>query len=349
MYTTINRIRFIHIFQCFFQVLGAVVLVTWLNPWSLMPAAISAIALLCIRRQYAQCSRDLKRLEGVTRSPFYSYLTSTIYGLKSIRSYCAEKTCSAEFSSYLDNNTRTEYLFITTNRWAAVRFDWITLFFLCFVTVLAIFLRVLGRQFSPADIALTLSYSLYLIDLLQWTIRFVCNDIGYGMDAIYAYFRQSVEVETKMTSVERILEYCQVAQEPSIQSNIRNRPPLNWPSQGRIVYNNVSMSYFNDPQMPYALSQISLSIEPGEKIGIVGRTGAGKTSFIQALFRMGNLVHGRILIDNIDIATVDYGDVRRNISIIPQDPFLFTGTLRSNLDQFGYYSDAEIWNALEQV
>ncbi|CAF4412331.1 unnamed protein product [Rotaria sp. Silwood2] len=111
-----------------------------------------------------------------------------------------------------------------------------------------------------------------------------------------------------MTSVERILEYCSLEQEPSNQLSFKYRSPANWPSQGRII----------------------------------GRTGAGKSSFIQILFRMGTLVDGHIIINNIDIVTIELDDIRRRISIIPQDPVLFTGTMRSNLDPFGLYSDAEI-------
>ena len=152
-----------------------------------------------------------------------------------------------------------------------------------------------------------------------------------------------------MTAVERVLEYCALDQEPPAQVPPDRRPPPNWPSQGHLRFTNVCMSHSKDPQAPLALSHISLSIAPGEKIGIVGRTGAGKSSFIQTLFRMGTLVDGHIHIDDIDIATLGLDDVRRRISIIPQDPVLFTGTMRSNLDQFGDYSDAEIWLALEQV
>jgi ATP-binding cassette subfamily C (CFTR/MRP) protein 4 len=157
--------------QCVFQVLGVIALVSWLNPWSFIPAAIAIIGILYILHRYARCSRDLKRLEGITRSPIYSYLTSTSHGLKVIRSYHAEKICSSEFFSYLDDNTRANYLFGTTNRWAALRFDLITLFFITVATLLAITVRVFGRQFSAADIALTLAYSLNLMSLLQWTVR----------------------------------------------------------------------------------------------------------------------------------------------------------------------------------
>ena len=127
--------------------------------------------MLSIRHRFARCSRDLKRLESITRSPVYSYLSSTIHGLKVIRSYHAETMCSNEFFAHLDDNTRASYLFLTTNRWVAVRFDWITLFFIAIVTALALIVRIMGRQFSTADIALTLSYSLNLMGFLQWTIR----------------------------------------------------------------------------------------------------------------------------------------------------------------------------------
>ena len=127
------------------------------------------------------------------------------------------------------------------------------------------------------------------------------------------YFRQSVEVETQMTSVERILEYSSLEQEPPHQLPNKYQPPINWPSQGRIIFQNVSMSHSNHSSSLLVLHNISLIIEPTDKIGIVGRTGAGKSSFI------------------------------------PQDPVLFTGTMRNNLDQFSHYSDTKIWNALEQV
>lgn len=134
---------------------------------------IAVIALLLIRHRFAQCSRDLNRLESTTRGPIYSYLTSTIRGLQVIRSYHAETICQTEFFDHLDNNTRAKYLFMVTNRWAGLRFDWITILFIAIVIPMALIMRIIGRQFSAADIALTLSYSLNLTGLLQKTIRFV--------------------------------------------------------------------------------------------------------------------------------------------------------------------------------
>ena len=149
-----------------------------------------------------------------------------------------------------------------------------------------------------------------------------------------------------MTAVERVLEYCSLDQEPIPP---KNRPPANWPTEGKIVFKNVSMSHLNQEDTGLVLRNITLKIEGGEKIGIVGRTGAGKSSLIQILFRMGILVNGQIEIDDIDIETIGLDDLRSRISIIPQDPILFTGTIRNNLDPFNFYSDQQIWNALEEV
>ncbi|CAF2965891.1 unnamed protein product [Rotaria sp. Silwood2] len=318
-------------FDCVFAVLGTVMLVCILNPWSFIPAGIGLCSMLIIRHRFAQCSRDLKRLDGTTRSPIYSHLTSTINGLKVIRSYHVEQMCSNEFLHHIDNHTRVHYLILTTNRWAAIRFNWISFIFLALVTFLALIIRIYKQEFSTADIALTLSYCLNLMGLFQWTVR------------------MTVYIETDMTAVERVLEYCSLDQEPPAQVSVKNRPPSNWPSHGCIVFENVSMSYSNDEDASFALHNISLTIKGGEKVGIIGRTGAGKSSFIQILFRMGILIDGQIRIDDINIENIGLDDVRSRISIIPQDPVLFSGTIRSNLDPFNNYSDDDIWNALEQV
>lgn len=156
-------------------------------------------------------------------------------------------------------------------------------------------------------------------------------------------------IETQMTAVERVLDYCSLDQEPPAQLPHNLQPPRSWPNHGQIVFDNVSMQHSMDTNSPLSLRHISMTINAGEKIGIVGRTGAGKSSLIQTLFRMGTLVHGQIKIDDIDVASIGLDDVRSRISIIPQEPVLFTGTMRDNLDPFNDYSDSDIWYALEQV
>ncbi|CAF4229206.1 unnamed protein product, partial [Adineta steineri] len=308
-----------------------VILIGLLNPWAFIPAFIGIIGMLIVRYRFARCFRDLRRITEITRSPLYSYLSSTIHGLKVIRSYHAEQMCSQQFLSYLDQNIRAYYLTSVVERWSAIRFDWISFIFLGLVTLCSMLVRIYKQELSTADIALTLSYSLNLMGLFQWTIS------------------QSVRVETHMTAVERILEYCSLEQEPTVQLSLNNQLSNNWPSHGQIVFRNVSMSYSNDDKTSHVLHNITLTIKSEEKIGIVGRTGAGKSSLIQILFRMGILVNGQIEIDNIDISTVALDDLRSRISIIPQDPVLFTGTIRNNLDQFNNYTDQQIWNALDQV
>ena len=150
---------------------GSVVLVGIINPWSFIPAVIGMIGMLFIRYRFARCFRDLKRLEGVTRSPMYSHLSSTIHGLKVIRSYHAEAMSSKQFLSHLNDYIRSYFLSFTTERWVAVRLDAMTVAFLGLVTILAMLARIYYQSFSAADIALTLSYCLNLMGLFQWTIR----------------------------------------------------------------------------------------------------------------------------------------------------------------------------------
>lgn len=152
-----------------------------------------------------------------------------------------------------------------------------------------------------------------------------------------------------MTAPERILEYRSLDQESLTTMSSKKSPPENWPSQGQIVLHDVSINHSVKDEAKYALRRISLTINPSEKIGIVGRTGAGKSTLLQTLFRMVPLKEGHIEIDGIDIGTITLNDLRRKIAVIPQDPMLFTDSLRANLDPFGNYSDHEIWQALEEV
>ena len=153
------------LFSVYLKCSETIALVGLINPWAFLPAFVSVLGMLLVRHRFARCSRDLKRLDGTSRSPYYSYLSSTIDGLKVIRSYQAENICKSEFFAHIDTNTRTQYLFQTTSRWAGVRFDFMTQFFVAMVTVLAVIARIYGRQLSAADVALTLSYSLSLMGL----------------------------------------------------------------------------------------------------------------------------------------------------------------------------------------
>lgn len=307
------------------------ILAAWFNPWSLISTGVAIVGLLFVRQHLAPCSLDLKRLESVTRTPLYSYLTSSFQGAQIIRAYKAGETCSKRFLTHLDTNTSVNYLLCTINRWAAFRFDWVTAFFIGCVTLLAVFIHTLRGNLTPVDMALTLFYSLNLMGLLQWSIRL------------------SVETETLMTAPERIMEYLRLDQEPLRLESSAETHDENQTSQAKIEFQNASMKYSNEEDSPYALNHITIAIHAGEKIGIVGRTGAGKSSLFQTLFRLNKLDEGRILIDNVDINSMNLNELRSKISIVPQDPVLFTDTLRANLDPFGQYSDAKLWEGLEMV
>ncbi|KAG4067031.1 hypothetical protein HA402_000022 [Bradysia odoriphaga] len=158
--------------------------------------------------------------------------------------------------------------------------------------------------------------------------------------------RDSTEIEYEMTSVERIIEYTKIKSEPPLNILSDHHPQKHWPSHGEIIFKNVDFKYSNSRAL--VLKNLNFRINPGEKIGIIGSTGAGKSSIIEAIFRMQEY-SGEIIIDGILTTTLGLHDLRKNISYIPQIPILFSATLRFNLDPFGEASDVELWNALNQV
>jgi ATP-binding cassette, subfamily C (CFTR/MRP), member 4 len=158
--------------------------------------------------------------------------------------------------------------------------------------------------------------------------------------------RQSAEMENQMISVERVMEYTEVDPESPLLPEEKNKPAPEWPDQGEIEFTKVNLRYSEDGD--FVLKDISFQVKAKEKIGIVGRTGAGKSSLIQALFHLAP-VEGDIAIDGVNTKSLGLYDIRKKISIIPQDPVLFSGTLRANLDPFEEMADLELWNALELV
>ncbi|CDQ77615.1 unnamed protein product [Oncorhynchus mykiss] len=175
-------------------------------------------------------------------------------------------------------------------------------------------------------VGLVLSYAVTLLGNFQWTIR------------------QSAEMENMMTSVERVVEYTELESEAPWET--QKRPPPEWPSKGLITFDRVSFSYSSDG--PVVLKDMKAMFRPKEKVGIVGRTGAGKSSLVSALFRLAE-PEGRIYIDGVLTSEIGLHDLRQKMSIIPQDPVLFTGTMRKNLDPFSQHTDEDLWNALQEV
>uniref|UniRef100_A0AAY4E1J1 Multidrug resistance-associated protein 4 n=1 Tax=Denticeps clupeoides TaxID=299321 RepID=A0AAY4E1J1_9TELE len=314
---------FVDFTQVFLQILGVVAVAASVIPWILIPVLLLLIGFLFLRRYFLQTSRDVKRLEATTRSPVFSHLSSSLQGLWTIRSCKAEERFQKTFDEHQDLHSEACFLFLTTSRWFAVRLDGICAIF---VTITAFGCLLLKDTLEAGAVGLALSYAITLMGMFQWGVR------------------QSTEVENMMTSVERVVEYTELENEAAWET--QKRPPPDWPSQGLITFDRVNFSY--SPDGPVVLKNMKATFRPREKVGIVGRTGAGKSSLISALFRLAE-PEGRIYVDSILTSELGLHDLRQKMSIIPQDPVLFTGSMRKNLDPFSQHSDEDLWSALEEV
>ncbi|TPX36897.1 hypothetical protein SeMB42_g06983 [Synchytrium endobioticum] len=313
--------------QSAFIMAGVLVLSVCIIPYVLIIIPPLIISFIYLSKWYLACSRPVKRLESISRSPVYSAVPSTLEGLPVIRALGATDQLFSRFVDLQNNNTRMWLTFLTAARWFGFRIDTMSALFMTSVTFLAVALRD-NLSLPPGLIGLMLSYCLQLIGLGQWC------------------FRQKAETETLMTSVERILELTELASEPQ-PSTDDLKPSWDWPQAGHILLKDLRLTYPNaDVEV---LKGISAELQPGSKVGIVGRTGAGKSSVLQALFRLVEPNADSIIIDGLSVTKMSLVDLRSRISIIPQEPFCFKGTLRFNLDPFNQVDDLRLWQALEAV
>ncbi|KAM6180104.1 ATP-binding cassette sub-family C member 4 isoform 2-T2 [Erethizon dorsatum] len=316
-------LTFLDFTQTLLLVISVVAVAVAVIPWIAIPLIPLAILFFVLRRYFLETSRDVKRLESTTRSPVFSHLSSSLQGLWTIRAYRAEERCQELFDAHQDLHSEAWFLFLTTSRWFAVRLDAICAIF---VIVVAFGSLILAQTLDAGQVGLALSYALTLMGMFQWSVR------------------QSAEVENMMISVERVMEYTDLEKEAPWE--YQKRPPPGWPYEGVIIFDNVNFTYSLDG--PVVLKHLTALIKSTEKVGIVGRTGAGKSSLISALFRLSE-PEGKIWIDKILTTEIGLHDLRKKMSIIPQEPVLFTGTMRKNLDPFNEHTDEELWNALEEV
>ncbi|XP_072319302.1 ATP-binding cassette sub-family C member 4 [Eucyclogobius newberryi] len=314
---------FIDFLQLFLMILGVVAVAASVIPLILIPVSVLFVVFIFIRRYFLQTSRNVKRIEATTRSPVFSHLSSSLHGLWTIRAFGATERFQIIFDAHQDRHSAAWFLFLTTSRWFALRLDG-----LCsiFVTVTTFGCLILRDQLDAGSVGLVLTYSVTLMGMFQWGVR------------------QSAEVENMMTSVERVVEYTELESEAPWET--KKKPPPNWPSKGLVTFDEVSFSY--NPEGPVVLHNLKAIFRPREKVGIVGRTGAGKSSLVSALFRLSE-PEGKIYIDGILTSELGLHDLRQRMSIIPQDPVLFTGTMRKNLDPFNQHTSEELWTALDEV
>lgn len=273
---------------------------------------------------YRASAREVKRHESVLRSVVFSRFSEAINGTPTIRAYGLERQFADSINHAVDSMDGAYFLTFANQRWLAVRLDFVGIMLVFTVGILVVTSRF---AVDPAIGGLVLSYILSIVQMIQFTVR------------------QLAEVENNMNSTERI-HYYGTSLEEEAPLHLRQLPP-NWPQRGEIEFNNVQMRY--RAGLPLVLQGLTMHVQPGERIGVVGRTGAGKSTIMSTLFRLIELSGGSIKIDGLDISTIGLADLRSRLAIIPQDPTLFKGTIRSNLDPFAEHSDLDLFNALRQA
>ncbi|KAF9277661.1 hypothetical protein BGZ74_003281, partial [Mortierella antarctica] len=309
-----------YLFNSIVNVLGIIFVITVSMPAFLIPAVFIVAIYGVIGGLYIPVSRDLKRLNSISRSPILNHFQETLAGLATIRAYGFERQFQNKNLSNLDDNNRSYFLLWTVNRWLHWRVD-VTGALVSFITGLLILQN--WDSIAPGWAALSLTYALMFNFSIVWVIR------------------NTAQNEMNMNSVERIMEYMDLEEEPAAIIE-GSRPPASWPHAGEIVVDRLVLKYA--PDTPAVIKDVSFRIKAGEKVGIVGRTGSGNYQFVP----LHGPTSGSITIDGIDITKIGLQDLRTNLTIIPQDPILFKGTLRSNLDPFGEREDRDLWEALRR-
>ncbi|KAH8702386.1 putative ABC metal ion transporter [Talaromyces proteolyticus] len=283
------------------------------------------IVYISYQKYYIRTSRELKRLDSVSRSPIYAHFQESLGGVSTIRAYRQSKRFVLENEWRMDANNRAYFPSISANRWLAVRLEFIGSIIIFTAATLSIISVTSGSDISAGIVGLAMSYALQITQSLNWIVR------------------QTVEVETNIVSVERVLEYANLPSEaPDVI--FKSRPTIGWPANGGVSFQNYSTRY--RPELDLVLKNINLDIKPHEKIGVVGRTGAGKSSLTLALFRIIEASNGGINIDGLDVSSIGLLDLRGRLAIIPQDPAMFEGSVRDNLDPRHVHDDTELWSVL---
>ncbi|RHY38103.1 hypothetical protein DYB38_010877, partial [Aphanomyces astaci] len=317
-----------------FSFITTIGMVVYATPWFTVLLPPLAGFYYVSQRYYIRTSRELKRLDSISRSPVVALMTETLEGIPTIRAFSAEPQFTTRNHHLLDQNQRAYFLSVSTNSWLSLRLELAG----AVVTASAALFAVLNHDTTQAGVAfaglagVALSCTLNVTQNLNWTVQLIST------------------IQTQMVSVERIHAYTTMQVEADLDSDPIKTLELEhakWPSKGKLTFKNVNLRY--RAGLPRVLRQLTFTINAHEKIGIVGRTGAGKSSLVVALMRLVELDGGVITLDDVDISTIGLHDLRDKVSIIPQDPVLFSGTIRSNLDPFDRCGDDAIWTAIKRA
>ncbi|KAM9984129.1 hypothetical protein ACTFIZ_003833 [Dictyostelium cf. discoideum] len=321
---------------CFSELIIGLISIVFIIPIMVIPLIILSISYYILQRLYRPSARELNRWESITVSPIFSLLQECYNGLLTIKTYKQESRFIKTMFDNININLGCYFYSFAVHRWVSMRLEvmgWIMVFFTSLIATLFISNNGLA--------ALSVTTALSLNGYLSWGIRRI------------------VELEVKMNSFQRIQSYIEIPNEGNkpistklneVDNNtitISDVDLVNWPNKGIIEFKNVEIKY--RPNSEPNLKDLSFKVQSSEKIGIVGRTGAGKTTIASSLFRMVECSKGSILIDGIDISKIQLQKLRSSIGIVPQDPFIFTGTIRSNIDPFNEFTDFEIWESIEKV
>ncbi|NWY09759.1 MRP2 protein, partial [Aphelocoma coerulescens] len=306
--------------SCFMAIISTLIMICLATPFFAVVIVPLSVFYYFVLRFYISTSRQLRRLDSVTRSPIYSHFGETVSGLSVIRAYGHQERFLKHNETTMDINQKSVYSWIISNRWLAIRLEFVGSLVVFFSALLAVIAK---GTLEGGIVGLSVSSALNVTQTLNWLVR------------------TSSELETNIVAVERVHEYMKVKNEVRKPGKGTKADNLG-AGKGRKAHQTKMETI-----CPVFYSPVSWSKKLLPQVGVVGRTGAGKSSLTNCLFRVLEAAGGKIIIDEVDIATIGLHDLRKNLTIIPQDPVLFTGTLRMNLDPFDQYSDEEVWKALE--
>lgn len=311
-----------------FGLLGAVTTTLFALPWVTILVVPMFPIYLNLQHRYRMASRNIKRLASTALSPLCSHFTETLDGLTTIRAMRASSRFYRNFLVKLENSARTQLTTSAAQCWLAIRLQMLGSFLIGGCSVVA---ALTGAHVTSAGyVGLAISYALSITNLLSGVLSALA------------------ETELEMVAVERVNEYSELPPEEDEDDLGTQDPPYGWPCQGVIRFENVSLAYeeLNKGERSLSLKRVSFETDACEKLGIVGRTGAGKTSILSALFRTHNIIGGEISIDSVAIRNLPLPQLRDRIAYVAQDPFLFRDTIRKNLDPLNKYYESDIWSGI---